>query len=76
MYVEIVHAAAAELVVWDYEVYPEQQTHQGPPLRERYSYRRPGSCPPAKEGPPRRRRSLTTNLWTETPAMELDLYEV
>ena len=34
MYVGIVHtAAAAELVVWGYEVNPARQTQQGPPHR-------------------------------------------
>ena len=43
-------AAAAELVVWGYEVYPAQQTLPGPPpLRE--SHRVPESCPAAKKGP-------------------------
>ena len=70
-YVGIEHAAAAvELVVWGYEVYPAQQTQPGP--RHRDSHRVPAPCPPAKEGLRRRRRSLTTNPWTETPAMELN----
>ena len=70
----IVHtaaAAAAELSAWGYKVYPAQHTLKRTTTP---SHRVPGSCPPAKEGPPRRRRSLTTNPWTETAAMELDVY--
>ena len=59
MYVGIVHTgAAAELVVRGDEVYPAKQTQPGPPHQESV----PVSCPPGKEGPPRRRRSFNESL--------------
>ena len=60
MYAATVHtAAAAELVVWGYEVRQAQQTQPGPPHRESHSVS--VGCPPAKKGPSRRRQSVTTN---------------
>ena len=49
---------------------PAQQTQPGP--RHRQSQESLHPVPSAKEGPRWSRRSMTTNPWTETPAMELN----
>ena len=63
MYVGIVHTAAAAELVWGYirGISGATDTTRTTSHRESHSSV-PVSCPPAKKGPPRRRKPLTTNL--------------